>query len=96
MKKVNIGNDELILYYRKNEKNPCSVTTVFLGRLLWIEVRRIDKKAEKVKGGKPRICRWGDGEGVGRYMLPRRATQFSVNADCLPELFMRINEFANK
>lgn len=95
MKKINIGNDELILHYRKNEKNPGSVTTVFLGRLLWAEVRKIDREAEKIKGG-PCRCQWGDSGRINKYMLPGRAARFSVNADRLAELFMRINELAGR
>jgi hypothetical protein len=81
---ITMGNDEFILYIRKNYN--CSITNPQLGKLIWIWIREQDANAQQIMKDQP--CKWGDefdtSEGTG---LPKTATQFAFDRALLPELY---------
>lgn len=79
-----MGNDEFILYIRKNYN--CNVSNPQLGKLIWIWIREHDENALQIQKDRP--CEWGDKfdtlDGMG---LPKTATQFEFDRSLLPELY---------
>ena len=77
------GNDEFILYVRKN--NPHSnMSTAQIGREVWLWLR--SRGGRKVQVNAP--CHWGNtGTFVHGGNLPKTATQFQFKAALLPDLY---------
>ena len=91
--KITMGNDEFILYIRKNYN--CSITNSQLGKLIWIWIREHDANPQQIM--KDQSCKWGDGfdtcEGTG---LPKTATQFEFDRSLLPKLYDYLDELGSK
>ncbi len=84
MSNIQMGNDEFILYVRKNGR-AAGMSTAELGKKIgnWLEV---NANATKVAQRQP--CRWGDtGLFIDKDDLPKTATQFSFDRDDLPHLY---------
>ena len=91
---INMGNDEFILYIRKNTEN-CSITNDDLGKLIWLWIEA--RGGQKTYGGKKQPCFWGkDAQHTDKYHLPYTATQFSFERSLLPELYTFLDELARK
>ena len=84
---VQMGNDEFILYIRKNHTN-CATSNDRLGRLIWEWIERRDATAKQLNDGKSMPCSWTDtGAHIGETKLPKTATQFEFERNLLPELY---------
>ena len=84
---ITMGNDEFILYIRKNHPD-CSITNDQLGKRIWIWIRDQDPNASKAGAGDPVSCLWGDSaQHLGELALPTTATQFSFARNLLPSLY---------
>ncbi len=84
---IKMGNDEFILYVRKQNKG-CKLTTPVLGKRIWDWIRENDLNAVEVEVDKP--CMWGkyiNEEVVDKLQLPKTATQFEFRIDLLPRLY---------
>lgn len=90
--KITMGNDEFILYIRKNYN--CSLTNDRIGRMVWKWIRENSKGIDKEKDIKHNIpCLWQTHKiktyGVG---LPRTASQITFNRKLLPKLYGFLDE----
>jgi transcriptional regulator with XRE-family HTH domain len=84
---IQMGNDEFILYIRKNYRN-CATSNVDLGRRIWAWIKERDATATQVDDGKSVSCFWGDrGPHIGETKLPKTATQFQFEPSLLPALY---------
>ncbi len=92
-----MGNDEFILYIRKNYN--CSLTNDRIGRLVWKWIqensRGISKENDIVKNVP---CLWQGSRirktyGMG---LPRTASQMTFNRKLLPKLYTFLDELGEK
>ena len=80
-----MGNDVLILYYRKNSPNSKILNRV-LGKKIWNWIETNDKSAELLEEDKP--CIWGNnGKFIADDYLPKTAAEYSFNRNILPDLF---------
>ena len=86
MSRIQMGNDEFILYIRKREST-CEKTTSELGGKIWKWIHEQDPTARIVEEDQP--CRWGsdDDSFVNEANLPKTATQFEFNRELLPKLY---------
>jgi len=92
MHRIRMGNDEFILYVRKN--HDCRLTNEPLGRQIWIWIRE-NANGRKTEEDQP--CRWGDtGAHIGEYRLPKTATQFEFDAAALPDLYAFLEQVARE
>ncbi len=83
-KSIKMGNDEFILYCRKQHKGDDKSTTQ-LGKLIWEWIR---DNADGKKVDKRENCEWGDeADNVSAAGLPYTATQFEFDRDKLPALY---------
>lgn len=83
-KSIKMGNDEFILYCRKQHRGD-DKSTAQLGKLIWEWIR---DKADGKKVGKRENCEWGDeADNVSAAGLPYTATQFEFDRDKLPALY---------
>lgn len=84
---ITMGNDEFILYVRKNYPE-CSITNDQLGKRIWTWIRDQDPSATKAGTGDAVPCLWGDSaQNLGERSLPTTATQFSFDRGILPALY---------
>ncbi len=84
MNKIKMGNDEFILYCRKNEHGK-DKTTDQLGRLIWEWIR---DNADGSQIEKDKECLWGkNANNVSANCLPYTATQFEFDRKKLPDLY---------
>lgn len=84
---ITMGNDEFILYIRKNHSG-CSVTNDQLGKRIWMWIRDQDPSASKAGSGDAVPCLWGDSaQNLGELALPNTATQFTFDRTLLPGLY---------
>lgn len=90
--KICMGNDEFILYIRKQSTNR-TITNDHLGRLIWEWLR--EKGASK-KQEQPQPTYWTKSEKVNEYMLPEYATQFEFDRGLLPVLYDYLDELAKR
>jgi transcriptional regulator with XRE-family HTH domain len=82
---ITMGNDEFILYIRKNFPE-CTVTNDQLGKRVWMWLR--DQAAAKAGSGDAVACLWGESAtNLGELALPSTATQFSFDRKLLPALY---------
>jgi len=90
--RIRLGNDELILYVRKN--HDCALTNDQLGRRIWGWLRE-NASGEKLEENQP--CRWGAVGGfIGERALPKTATQFEFRASALPDLYQFLNQLGQE
>lgn len=90
--KIQMGNDEFILYIRKT--SDCQKSNDFLGREIWKWLR--DKGAKKLFNEKPQPCHWETkGPSIGEKKLPQDATQFEFDLAILPELYDYLDRLKN-
>ena len=82
---IRMGNDEFILYIRKQYE--CRENNKELGKKIWSIILQLDLDARQVMEDEP--CCWGDEQPNG---LPKTATQFEFNREILPALFTRLDE----
>nr|WP_319401822.1 hypothetical protein [uncultured Carboxylicivirga sp.] len=86
--KIQMGNDEFILYIRKKYPN-CNLKNDFIGKQIWIWLKNND--AVKIEKNKP--CVWGEeAQNINEEMLPKTATQFEFRRSILPELYIYIDD----
>ena len=87
--KITMGNDEFILYIRKNS-NTCNIKNDRLGRIIWKWLR--DRGASKIISDQP--CLWGEkADNIDELGLPKTATQFSFDRSLLPDLYKYLDSF---
>lgn len=82
-----MGNDEFILYIRKQNKS-CSTSTKELGKKIWIWIESQDPTAKQVFEDMP--CLWEsstNAKNIDPSILPKTATQFEFKRSLLPELY---------
>lgn len=92
--KINMGNDEFILYIRK-KMTICSISNDDLGKQIWLWLEK--KGAVKTFEGKPQACLWGkDASNRDKDMLPYTATQFSFDRNLLPVLYAHLDDLAQQ
>ena len=83
---IKMGNDEFILYVRK-QNSTCKYDTKKLGELIckWLKEHAglVDKNIEY-----DRECLWGEhADNVSPDKLPKTASQFEFDRDKLPALY---------
>lgn len=89
---ITMGNDEFILYIRKNFMSR-HATNDRLGKMIWKWLVRNDPAAVIVERDQP--CRWGDsGTITSDTSLPKTATQFRFSRAALPDLYAYLDSFA--
>lgn len=87
---INMGNDEFILYLRKNYPN-CNTENDQLGRRIWEEIQRLDNNATIINSDQQ--CEWEiEGNSISSTMLPKTATQFSFDRTILISIYNYLNE----
>jgi hypothetical protein len=80
-----MGNDEFILFIRKNTNS--TKTNEVLGKEIWKWIKKESYKPKQVKVDQP--CYWGnEGSFIGNYNLPQTATQFEFEIGILPDLYL--------
>jgi len=88
-----MGNDEFILFIRKNFPDG-RMTTNQLGKKIWIWLRDADPGAIIIAKGLP--CYWGDkGDFISADKLPKTATQFKFDINVLPDLYEYLYELGS-
>lgn len=93
--KITMGNDEFILYIRKQHPN-CQISTKDLGRYIWEWIIEHDHNAKQVEEDLP--CLWATNNGaknIDEMKLPKTATQFEFNRNLLPELYCHLDELGS-
>lgn len=90
METIKMGNDEFILYIRKNYN--CALTNDQLGKKIWLWLVEQKTFAKQIKVGQD--CLWGKNidnkEGLG---LPKTATQFEFDRNLITKLYDKLDEF---
>ena len=87
---IEMGNDEFILYIRKNYEK-CTKRNDVLGENIWKWIIKEDATARQVRVDEP--CRWGgDADHIGATDLPKTATQFRFERKLLPSLYDHLDE----
>jgi transcriptional regulator with XRE-family HTH domain len=85
--RIQMGNDEFILYIRKNHPS-CATSNDRLGSRIWKWIYGSDPTAEQVGGGESVPCFWGaTAANIDETKLPKTATQFQFERRLLPELY---------
>lgn len=93
---IQMGNDEFILYIRKNHPD-CLTSNDQLGKRIWQRIRELDATAEEIDNGKSVPCYWGGtGENIDESKLPKTATQFRFERKLLPELYDHLDALASE
>lgn len=99
---ITMGNDEFILYIRKNYPK-CAKSNDDLGQRIWEWIKVNDATAYKVgKDGNrddnagPVSCRWSETDAlVIEAKLPYTATQFRFERSLLPSLYEYLDELGS-
>lgn len=92
--KIQMGNDEFILYIRKTSKS-CSLINPDLGKKIWDWISSKDKSAGIIEEDVE--CLWGkDTPNTGPLKLPKTATQFEFDRSLLPKLYNYLDELGLK
>ena len=90
---INMGNDEFILYIRKNYRH-CNIENDQLGKRIWEEIQRLDRNAKKIIEDQP--CMWEtDGDSISPNILPKTAAQFSFDRNILSSIYNFLDELGN-
>lgn len=93
---IQMGNDEFILYIRKNHKD-CTTSNDELGKSIWKWINENDTTAVKVYNGEVRQCYWGKtGEHISDTELPYSARQFRFDSTLLPSLYKHLDELGSE
>lgn len=88
---IRMGNDEFILYVRKNYEN-CATANVDLGKRIWAWIKDHDDAAVKVGKEEAEPCLWGNtAANTGDTKLPVWATQFQFDRLLLPALYEHLD-----
>ena len=83
--KIKMGNDEFILYIRKNSLGR-DKGNAELGKKIWKWLKKNSPDARIVEQDQP--CHWGDtGQFINENDLPKTATQFHFDRAILPRLY---------
>ena len=83
---IQMGNDEFILYIRKNHPD-CATSNDALGKRIWKWTKESAATAEEVSNGAV-PCIWGKTAAyLGETKLPQSATQFQFERSLLPSLY---------
>lgn len=88
-KKIRMGDDEFILYVRKNGFGK-KLTNPTLGKKIWEYIQKLDPTAKIVERDQP--CRWGDTGSCNELNLPKTATQFEFSEHLLPNIYGFLQE----
>ena len=92
--RVKVGNDELILYIRKNYPQ-CRYRNESLGKLIWIWIRGNADGRKLFE--EPQPCRWGNvGDFISEHDLPKDATQFDLLRTALPALYDELDRLGSE
>jgi hypothetical protein len=83
---IKMGNDEFILYIRKNYQ--CNIENDMLGKDIWIWIHQNDPNAIQTEKNKPTM--W-DSPFVGPTQLPQTATQFEFDRKLLVLLYNHLD-----
>jgi hypothetical protein len=91
---ITMGNDEFILYIRKNYPK-CSKGNDDLGQRIWGWIRgndatayKVDKDGNRDDNAEPVSCSWSETDArVVEAKLPYTATQFRFERSLLPSLY---------
>ena len=87
---INMGNDEFILYLRKNHRQ-CNIENDQLGKRIWEETQKLDSNATIVTRDQP--CEWEtEGESISPTRLPKTATQFLFDRSILVSIYDFLDE----
>lgn len=90
---INMGNDEFILYLRKNHQQ-CNIENDQLGKRIWEEIQRLDSNASIIIRDQP--CEWEtEGESISPIRLPKTATQFLFDRRILISIYNFLDELGN-
>jgi len=95
MNLITMGNDEFILYIRKQYPN-CQLNTKDLGRFIWVLILEHDFNARQVEEDMP--CIWETKTGaknINEKKLPKTATQFEFKRSLLLELYGYLDELGS-
>ncbi len=88
---ITMGNDEFILFIRKNNKT-CTTDNKVLGRKIWEWILANDPSAKEIQEDMP--CLWGDNTpNTNPEILPKTATQFKFQRNLLPVLYSFLETF---
>jgi len=88
-----MGNDEFILFIRKNGFHTDQNNSA-LGRKIWEWLR--DRGAKK-QTPDVRICLWNDENANDEgYGIPKTATQFKFDSQLLPDLYSFLTTLQNQ
>ncbi len=85
---ITMGNDEFILYIRKNYN--CSLTNDRIGRLVWKWILSNSKDIDKTTAIERNVpCLWQNSRvrKTFGFRLPRTASQMTFNRRLLPKLY---------
>jgi hypothetical protein len=89
METIKMGNDEFILYIRKNYR--CTLTNDQLGKKVWLWLD--EQKVNAIQKVVDQVCFWGkdidNKKGLG---LPKTATQFEFKRILMPKLYDYLDE----
>jgi hypothetical protein len=91
-KTIVMGNDEFILYIRKNHPT-CKTRTADLGRMIWQWI--IEKDPVAIQHESDLGCLWDTRDtaiSIHPEILPKTATQFKFERYLLPELYDYLDE----
>ena len=82
---ITMGNDEFILYIRKNFIN-CPISNDQLGKTIWNWLQENDLSTQIIERDQP--CQWGNSEEItSEVSLPKTAAQFQFAIETLPQLY---------
>ena len=90
--KIQMGNDEFILYIRKWHPS-CEIITRDLGKMIW---KWLKKRGAVKSPIKPKHSYWDISGKVNKDMLPEHATQFEFDRSLLPDLYVYLDELGLK
>lgn len=86
---IRMGNDEFILYIRKQYPD-CIITNEDLGKRIWQWIRENNPEGSAIIE-RDANCYWGNNDEVNDFIradrLPKTAAQISFRRDYLPDLY---------
>jgi hypothetical protein len=99
---ITMGNDEFILYIRKNYPK-CSKENDDLGLRIWTWIKendatpcKVDKAGNRDDNAGPVPCSWSETDArVVEAKLPYTATQFRFERSLLPSLYQHLDELGS-
>ena len=92
-KTITMGNDEFILYIRKNYN--CTLTNDRIGKLVWKWILNNSKGINKTNDIERNVpCLWQNSRvrKTFGFRLPRTASQMTFNRNILPKLYSFLDE----